>query len=34
VRNDPSWASVKAVRDNRVHLSPKMPFGWVDFRHP
>ena len=31
VRSDPSWASVKAVRDNRVHLSPKMPFGWVDF---
>jgi iron complex transport system substrate-binding protein len=30
VRNDPSWASVKAVRDNRIHLSPKMPFGWVD----
>jgi iron complex transport system substrate-binding protein len=30
VRSDPSWASVKAVRDNRVHLSPKMPFG-VDF---
>ncbi len=31
VRDDPSWASVKAVRENRVHLSPKMPFGWVDF---
>src|SRR6266436_4070471 len=31
VRKDPSWASVKAVRENRVHLSPKMPFGWVDF---
>lgn len=31
VRNDPAWASVKAVRDNRIHLSPKMPFGWVDF---
>jgi iron complex transport system substrate-binding protein len=31
VRSDPSWASVKAVRDNRIHLSPKMPFGWVDF---
>ena len=31
VRTDPSWASVKAVRDNRIHLSPKMPFGWVDF---
>jgi iron complex transport system substrate-binding protein len=31
VRNDPAWAPVKAVRDGRVHLSPKMPFGWVDF---
>ena len=25
------WASVPAVRDGRVHLSPKLPFGWVDF---
>jgi iron complex transport system substrate-binding protein len=31
VRSDPALASVKAVRDGRVHLSPKMPFGWVDF---
>jgi len=31
VRGDPAWASVKAVREGRVHLSPKMPFGWVDF---
>ena len=31
VRNDPAWASVAAVRNGRVHLSPKMPFGWVDF---
>jgi iron complex transport system substrate-binding protein len=31
VRSDPMWASVKAVRDGRVHLSPKLPFGWVDF---
>jgi iron complex transport system substrate-binding protein len=31
VRSDPAWAGVKALRDNRVHLSPKMPFGWVDF---
>ncbi|WP_332698077.1 iron ABC transporter substrate-binding protein [Bosea sp. (in: a-proteobacteria)] len=31
VRNDPSWAGVKAVREGRVHLSPKLPFGWVDF---
>ncbi len=31
VRSDPAWAPVKAVRDGRVHLSPKLPFGWVDF---
>ena len=31
VRSDPVWASVAAVRAGRVHLSPKLPFGWVDF---
>jgi iron complex transport system substrate-binding protein len=31
VRSDPSWSSIRAVRDGRVHLSPKLPFGWVDF---
>jgi iron complex transport system substrate-binding protein len=31
VRSDPRWASVAAVRAGRVHLSPKLPFGWVDF---
>lgn len=31
VRRDPLWAGVSAVRDGRVHLSPKLPFGWVDF---
>jgi iron complex transport system substrate-binding protein len=31
VRTDPVWASIKAVQGGRVHLSPKMPFGWVDF---
>ena len=31
VRGNPAWAGVKAVREGRVHLSPKMPFGWVDF---
>jgi len=30
-RTDPAWASVAAVRDGRVHLAPKLPFGWVDF---
>ena len=32
VRSDPVWAPVAAVRAGRVHLSPKLPFGWVDFR--
>ncbi len=31
VRGDPVWGSIAAVRAGRVHLSPKMPFGWVDF---
>jgi iron complex transport system substrate-binding protein len=31
VLTDPDWASVAAIRNGRVHLSPKLPFGWVDF---
>lgn len=31
VRADPAWQGVAAVRAGRVHLSPKLPFGWVDF---
>jgi iron complex transport system substrate-binding protein len=31
VRSDPVWAPIAAVRSGRVHLSPKLPFGWVDF---
>ena len=31
VRQDPAWSAVKAVREGQVHLSPKLPFGWVDF---
>jgi len=31
VRRDPAWAGVRAVKAGRVHLSPKLPFGWVDF---
>ena len=31
VKTDPVWASVNAVKAGRVHLSPKLPFGWVDF---
>jgi iron complex transport system substrate-binding protein len=30
VRSDPAWTTVKAVRDGRVHLMPRLPFGWVD----
>jgi iron complex transport system substrate-binding protein len=31
VRSDPVWAAISAVQAGRVHLSPKLPFGWVDF---
>jgi iron complex transport system substrate-binding protein len=31
VRSDPQWTGVDAVRAGRVHLSPRLPFGWVDF---
>ena len=31
VYHDPAWAAVDAVKNKRVHLSPKLPFGWVDF---
>jgi iron complex transport system substrate-binding protein len=31
VSSDPAWTPVAAVRAHRVHLSPKLPFGWVDF---
>jgi iron complex transport system substrate-binding protein len=31
VRRDPAWAGVAAAQSGRVHLSPKLPFGWVDF---
>jgi iron complex transport system substrate-binding protein len=31
VYDDPAWATIAAVRAHRVHLSPKLPFGWVDF---
>jgi iron complex transport system substrate-binding protein len=31
VRNDPDWASIAAVKTGRVHLSPRQPFGWVDY---
>jgi iron complex transport system substrate-binding protein len=30
VQEDPAWAGVRAVREHRVHLSPVLPFGWID----
>jgi iron complex transport system substrate-binding protein len=27
---DPVWRAVRAVRDGRVHVMPKLPFGWLD----
>lgn len=29
--HDPLWKNVKAVREKRVFLSPRLPFGWIDF---
>lgn len=31
VKSDPAWSAVKAVKEGHVHLSPKLPFGWIDF---
>jgi iron complex transport system substrate-binding protein len=31
VRTDQAWAGIAAVKNGRVHLSPKLPFGWVDY---
>jgi iron complex transport system substrate-binding protein len=31
VRTDPVWAPIKAVQTARIYLSPRLPFGWVDF---
>lgn len=31
VKTDPVWAPIKAVQTGRVYLSPRLPFGWVDF---
>jgi iron complex transport system substrate-binding protein len=30
-RADQRWAEVAAVKAGRVHLAPRLPFGWVDF---
>jgi iron complex transport system substrate-binding protein len=30
VRDDPAWATIKAVSEGRVHLMAGIPFGWFD----
>jgi iron complex transport system substrate-binding protein len=30
VKSDPSWASVRAVKDGKVYAAPSLPFGWFD----
>lgn len=30
VRAAPAWSGVAAIRRGRVHLSPGLPFGWID----
>ncbi len=29
-RKGPEWASLPAVRQDRVYLAPALPFGWID----
>ena len=29
-RDDPLWSRMRAVQGGRVHLSPVLPFGWID----
>ncbi len=31
VHSDPAWAALTAVKNGRVHLAPRLPFGWVDY---
>lgn len=30
VKNDPRWHSIKAIRDGKIFLVPKVPFNWID----
>ena len=30
VRSRPEWQGVPAVKNNRIHVAPELPFGWVD----
>lgn len=30
VKTKPGWSQVRAVANNRVHLAPSLPWGWID----
>ncbi len=30
-RTHPIWSAMPAVKSGRLHLSPALPFGWIDF---
>jgi iron complex transport system substrate-binding protein len=30
VHSTPAWSDIAAVKDNRVFLSPDLPYGWID----
>lgn len=30
LKSDPRWQSIKAVKEGRVYLVPKIPFNWID----
>lgn len=31
IASNQAWGAIKAVKEGRVHLSPRLPFGWIDF---
>jgi len=31
IYREPGWSALKAVQKKRVYLSPRLPFGWIDF---
>jgi iron complex transport system substrate-binding protein len=31
IYREPGWSALQAVQKKRVYLSPRLPFGWIDF---
>jgi iron complex transport system substrate-binding protein len=30
LKSDPLWSGLDAVKDDRIHVTPNLPFGWID----